>query len=153
MGDAGLMKDESNQPDNRRVTMQSGMGVKYASLMDSREVDIGDRIRLTKTVGSASDTEVWETRTVDSVTYSVYKDKDSVPISRLLKHSRFRVVHQRCTMTGLEQWKPRCALGEVFVMRAQVNARVLLATQMLTAQCKMHLLFKKAETLLPFMRI
>jgi hypothetical protein len=39
--------------------------------MDSREVDIGDRIRFTKTAGASGAPEVWETRTVDSVTYSV----------------------------------------------------------------------------------
>jgi hypothetical protein len=35
--------------------------------MDEREVEIGDRIRILTTLGS------WETRTVDSVTYSSYQ--------------------------------------------------------------------------------
>merc|ERR1711990_565276 len=63
--------------DNRRVTMTSALGLSNAALMDSREVEIGDRIRFTKTAGgsgSPAAAEVWETRTVDSVTYSVALD-------------------------------------------------------------------------------
>merc|ERR1711871_1546538 len=80
--DAGDMLDESNNKDNRRITMHSGLGLRNAALMDSREVEIGDRIRLTKTAGATSTAEVWETRTVDSVTYSVKKDKNTDPISQ-----------------------------------------------------------------------
>merc|ERR1711871_1706251 len=80
--DAGDMLDESNNEDNRRITMHSGLGFRHAALMDSREVEIGDRIRLTKTAGATSTAEVWETRTVDSVTYSVKKDKNTDPISQ-----------------------------------------------------------------------
>ena len=43
--------------------------------MDSREVEIGDRIRFTEpNTGTDSAAEVWETRTVDSVTYDVKLD-------------------------------------------------------------------------------
>merc|ERR1711968_125982 len=80
--DAGDMLDESNNKDNRRITMHSGLGLRNAALLDSREVEIGDRIRLTKTAGATSTAEVWETRTVDSVTYSVKKDKNTDPISQ-----------------------------------------------------------------------
>jgi len=72
--DTGAMRLAGGGADNRRVTMVSTKASHNAALMDSREVEIGDRIRFTKTVGSASDTEVWETRTVDSVTYSVALD-------------------------------------------------------------------------------
>merc|ERR1711871_16795 len=80
--DAGDMLDESNTADNSRITMHSGLGLRHAALMDSREVEIGDRIRLTKTAGATSTVEVWETRTADSVTYSVKKDKNTDPISQ-----------------------------------------------------------------------
>jgi len=71
--DAGqMLLSDGTTADNRRVTMTSGTSGGYnAALMDSREVDIGDRIRFTKTAGASGDSEVWETRTVDSVTYSV----------------------------------------------------------------------------------
>merc|ERR1711871_1033295 len=75
--DAGDMKlaDNTGSPDNRRVTLTSGSTASHnAALMDSREVEIGDRIRFTKTAGGDSTPEVWETRTVDSVTYSVALD-------------------------------------------------------------------------------
>merc|ERR1711871_1861899 len=75
--DAGDMKlaDNTGSPDNRRVTLTSGATASHnAALMDSREVEIGDRIRFTKTAGGDSTPEVWETRTVDSVTYSVALD-------------------------------------------------------------------------------
>merc|ERR1712072_1065434 len=52
-------------PTNRVLTMDAS-----SYLMDPREVDIGDRIRVIKTAGTASAAEVWETRTIDSVTYS-----------------------------------------------------------------------------------
>merc|ERR1719240_1575514 len=58
--------------------------------MDSREVEIGDRIRFTKTAGGAATAEVWETRTVDSVTYSVKAD-----VSGSTKYTLFDgMVHQ-----------------------------------------------------------
>merc|ERR1711990_674686 len=60
--------------DNRRVTMTSALGLSNAALMDSREVEIGDRIRFTQAAGASGTPEVWETRTVDSVTYSVALD-------------------------------------------------------------------------------
>merc|ERR1711871_15045 len=74
--DAGVMKlADSTTADNRRVTMTSGTEASHnAALMDSREVEIGDHIRFTKTAGGDSTPEVWETRTVDSVTYSVALD-------------------------------------------------------------------------------
>jgi hypothetical protein len=72
--DAGDMLLSGGGADNRRVTMSSALGLSNAALMDSREVEIGDRIRFTKTAGSAGTPEVWETRTVDSVTYSVALD-------------------------------------------------------------------------------
>jgi len=52
-------------PTNRVLTMDAS-----SYLMDPREVDIGDRIRIIKTVGDADNAEVWATRTIDSVTYS-----------------------------------------------------------------------------------
>merc|ERR1711871_1745120 len=52
-------------PVNRVITMDAS-----SYLMDPREVDIGDRIRLVETPGAASTAEIWETRTIDSVTYS-----------------------------------------------------------------------------------
>jgi len=60
-------------PTNRVLTMDAS-----SYLMDPREVDIGDRIRVIKTAGTASAAEVWETRTIDSVTYS----SESAPLSR-----------------------------------------------------------------------
>merc|ERR1711871_776614 len=73
--DDGDMKLSDGNPDNRRVTLTSGTEASHnAALMDSREVEIGDHIRFTKTAGGDSTPEVWETRTVDSVTYSVALD-------------------------------------------------------------------------------
>merc|ERR1712196_764662 len=76
--DAGEMKLSDGSADNRRVTLTSGTEASHnAALMDSREVEIGDRIRFTKpNTGTDSAAEVWETRTVDSVTYSVELDID-----------------------------------------------------------------------------
>jgi hypothetical protein len=73
--DAGdMLLSDGSTADNRRVTMSSALGLSNAALMDSREVEIGDRIRFTKTAGASGTAEVWETRTVDSVTYSVALD-------------------------------------------------------------------------------
>merc|ERR1711991_987346 len=75
--DAGVMKlADSTTADNRRVTLTSGTEASHnAALMDSREVEIGDRIRFTEpNTGTDSAAEVWETRTVDSVTYDVKLD-------------------------------------------------------------------------------
>merc|ERR1712199_574 len=74
--DDGDMKLTDGSEDNRRVTLTSGTEASHnAALMDSREVEIGDRIRFTKpATGTDSAAEVWETRTVDSVTYSVELD-------------------------------------------------------------------------------
>merc|ERR1712028_23024 len=53
--------------DDRIVTMASS-----GYMMDPREVDIGDRIRIITAGGPAATTAaaVWETRTIDSVTYA-----------------------------------------------------------------------------------
>lgn len=59
------LTDGSHAPANRIITMSSS-----GYLMDPREVDIGDRIRLVETPGTATQAEIWETRTIDSVTYS-----------------------------------------------------------------------------------
>jgi len=73
--DAGdMLLSDGTTGDNRRVTMSSALGLSNAALMDSREVDIGDRIRFIKTAGASGTAELWETRTVDSVTYSVALD-------------------------------------------------------------------------------
>lgn len=80
--DNGDMKLSGGGDDNRRVTLESALGLQNAALMDKREVDIGDRIRLVVTAGGSSTAEKWETRTVDSVTYSVAMDKDTNPISQ-----------------------------------------------------------------------
>merc|ERR1712159_592700 len=74
--DAGEMKLSDGSADNRRVTLTSGTEASHnAALMDSREVEIGDRIRFTEpNTGTDSAAEVWETRTVDSVTYDVKLD-------------------------------------------------------------------------------
>merc|ERR1711871_563266 len=76
--DDGEMRLSGGSADNRRVTLTSGTEASHnAALMDSREVEIGDRIRFTKpNTGTDSAAEVWETRTVDSVTYSVELDID-----------------------------------------------------------------------------
>merc|ERR1712166_34846 len=52
---------------NRIVTMATS-----GFMMDPREVDIGDRIRIVTAGGPAATTAapVWETRTIDSVTYA-----------------------------------------------------------------------------------
>jgi len=74
--DDGEMRLSGGSADNRRVTLTSGTEASHnAALMDSREVEIGDRIRFTKpATGTDSAAEVWETRTVDSVTYDVKLD-------------------------------------------------------------------------------
>merc|ERR1711968_413653 len=74
--DDGEMRLSGGSADNRRVTLTSGTEASHnTALMDSREVEIGDRIRFTKpNTGTDSAAEVWETRTVDSVTYSVELD-------------------------------------------------------------------------------
>merc|ERR1711871_412804 len=76
--DDGEMRLSGGSADNRRVTLTSGTEASHnAALMDSREVEIGDRIRFTKpNTGTDSAAEVWKTRTVDSVTYSVELDID-----------------------------------------------------------------------------
>merc|ERR1711871_323240 len=57
----------SNQAVIDQIMREVNVGLKYgggaARLMDEREVEIGDRIRVLTTAGS------WQTRTVDSVTY------------------------------------------------------------------------------------
>merc|ERR1711975_180306 len=47
-----------------RCQMRFTQAAEVAELMDEREVEIGDRIRMLTSLGS------WETRTVDSVTYT-----------------------------------------------------------------------------------
>jgi len=49
---------------NRVVELEGGV------LMDRREVRLGDRVRRITTEGTTSAAEVWETRTVDSLTFS-----------------------------------------------------------------------------------
>ena len=52
-----------------RIVTMTGSG---SMMMDPREVDIGDRIRLVTAGGPAATTAAarWETRTIDSVTYT-----------------------------------------------------------------------------------
>merc|ERR1711988_1940807 len=47
-----------------RCQIKFTQAAEVAELMDEREVEIGDRIRILTSLGS------WETRTVDSVTYT-----------------------------------------------------------------------------------
>merc|ERR1711990_890731 len=117
-----MLLSDGTTADNRRVTMTSGTSGGYnAALMDSREVDIGDRIRFTKTAGASGASEVWETRTVDSVTYSValettgsstYTLFDGM-VHQFTVTEAFSAAHSKSAVynDGSEQWNPRFALG------------------------------------------
>merc|ERR1712166_1028940 len=65
----GTATVSGGDPHEKRIVTMTGSGSK---MMDPREVDIGDRIRIVTAGGPAATTAapVWETRTIDSVTYT-----------------------------------------------------------------------------------
>merc|ERR1712146_130065 len=148
--DNGEMKLQDGTDDNRRVTMSSTTEASHnAALMDSREVEIGDRIRFTKpNTGTDSLAEVWETRTVDSVTYSVALDVTGSNTYSLFDgmvhqftvtgHSRQAMRHKLCTMMGLARWSRRSAQVVAYATRALVSVPALQDTLMLTVLFRMH---------------
>merc|ERR1711865_133 len=65
----GTATVSGGDPHEKRIVTMTGTGSK---MMDPHEVDIGDRIRIVTAGGPAATTAapVWETRTIDSVTYT-----------------------------------------------------------------------------------
>merc|ERR1712028_209190 len=65
----GTATTSGADPHLHRIVTMTGSG---SMMMDPREVDIGDRIRIVTAGGPAATTAaaVWETRTIDSVTYA-----------------------------------------------------------------------------------
>ena len=54
-------------------------------MMDPREVDIGDRIRIMQAGGGSTTAPIWETRTIDSVTYGADGQTASFSVSTEFK--------------------------------------------------------------------
>merc|ERR1712139_152852 len=65
-----------------------------AELMDEREVEIGDRIRILTSLGS------WETRTVDSVTYTSGYQVNGFVVSEPYENTATCAVGDFCKITG-----------------------------------------------------
>jgi len=67
--------------DWRIVTQKTSL----AHMMDPREVDIGDRIRIMQAGGGSTTAPIWETRTIDSVTYGTDGQTRSFSVSTNFK--------------------------------------------------------------------
>ena len=94
----------------REVNVGLPVGGGTAKLMDEREVEIGDRIRVLTSAGS------WQTRTVDSVTYDNYQvtgfvvsepfESESVSVGAAIRRPRSQVMCSTKALMMLEQRSP-----------------------------------------------